>query len=226
MRLGSYMATAGAMQEQRRLDVIANNMANVTSPGFKKDSTHFDNLLGQVTFTSFQQGPIRETGHKLDLALSGQGFLKVQADSGLLFTRAGNLTVDGQKNLVTQDGWKVLGKSGPIKVENADNVRFGEDGQIFDGNTATGSLDIVTFAPGVELKKVEGGYFQPDSTDAAPMPASNCTVRQAALEGPNFNPVEEMVRMVESLRTFESFQKTIQTFDRDLDGQLIAKLAG
>jgi flagellar basal-body rod protein FlgF len=224
MRLGAYAAAVGSMEQQKRLDVIANNIANTNSPGFKKDNVHFSNFLGQVTYTTMDQGPIRETGHKLDVALSGNGLLRVQTDKGTNYTRAGNLTLNSDKILVTQDGWPVLGKRGPIKLENPASLRIEENGQVFDGDNQVDKLDVVQFPADIALKKTQNGYFEPAVKDAQPVPAQNCTVRQGSLEGANFNPVEEMVKMVETTRNFEAYQKTITTFDRDLDGQIISKL--
>ncbi len=223
MKVGSYVATIGSMEEQRRLDVIANNIANSNNPGFKKDSVYFSKLMGSSTYTSFDQGPLRDTGNKLDVALSGKGFLRVQGDKGTLYTRAGNLTLDKSKRLVTQDGWPVLGKNGPITVNNPTDVSIDENGQVFDGTAQVDTLDLVQFADSAGMKKLQGGYFEPAQGDN-PVKAENCTVRQGALEGANFNPVEEMVHMVESSRNFEAYQKMMQTLDRDLDGQLISRL--
>ena len=114
MKLESYYSTLGSMEEQKRLDIISNNIANTNSPGYKKDSIQFSDVLGEVTYTSMAQGPIRETGQNLDIALSGDGFLSVQTGQGTLYTRAGNLTLNSAKQLVTQDGWPVLGKNLPI----------------------------------------------------------------------------------------------------------------
>lgn len=225
MKLGTYIAAVGSMEEQRRLDIIANNIANSNSPGFKKDSVYFSDLMGALTYTSFEQGPVRETGHKLDLALYGKGFLRVQTDKGTLYTRAGNLTLDTSKRLVTQDGWPVLGKNGPITINNQADLNIDENGQVFDGNTQVDSLDLVQFPENASLKKVQGCYFEPGE-GVSPVKAEKCAVRQNHLEDPNFNAVEEMVRMVESSRNFEAYQKMIQTLDRDLDAQLISKLTG
>jgi flagellar basal-body rod protein FlgF len=227
MKLGVYSAAVGSMEQQKRLDVIANNLANASSPGYKKDNVHFDSILDQVTYTNLEQGPIRETDNKTDVALSGTGFFRVKTDQGILYTRAGNLTLDSGKTLVTQDGFPVLGRNGqPITIENTANLRIEADGQVFDGNNSVDTLDIVQFPSNVSMKKVRHGYFEPDSKEIGPTPAPNCVVRQGALEGPNFNPVEEMVKMVETMRNFEAYQKTIQTFDKDLDAQLISKLTG
>ncbi|MGO9534940.1 MAG: flagellar hook-basal body protein [Syntrophobacteraceae bacterium] len=225
MKLESYFSTLGSLEEQKRLDIIANNIANSNSPGYKKDSIQFSDVLGEVSYTSMAQGPIRETGQNLDVALSGDGFLSVQADQGTLYTRAGNLTLNSAKQLVTQDGWPVLSKNLPITVENPATIRITEDGQLFDGDNLLGNLDIVQFAPGVRLQKAQNGYFEPQTAGAQPVPATNCTVRQGSLEGPNFNPVEEMSRMVQTMRNFETYQKTFQS-TANLDSQLIAKTSG
>jgi len=225
MKLESYYSTLGSLEEQRRLDTISNNIANSNSPGYKKDSIHFSDVLGEVSYTNMAQGPIHETGNSLDIALSGDGFLCVQTDTGTLYTRAGNLTVNKNKQLVTQDGWPVLGsKNSPILVQDTQNFHVTEDGQVFDRSNQVDQLNLVQFPPN-SLIKAQGGYFQPQVKDTQPEKATNCTVRQGALEGPNFNPVEEMARMVQTMRNFESYQKTMQSSE-NLDSQLIAKTSG
>jgi flagellar basal-body rod protein FlgF len=224
MKLDSYFATLGSLEEQKRLDIISNNIANSNSPGYKKDGLHFSDVLGEVSYTSMSQGPIRETGHMLDIAISGDGYLSVNTDQGIVYTRAGNLTVNSAKQLVTQDGWPVLGRNAPITIENTAALRISEDGQVFDGNNLVDQLNLVQFPPN-SLKKAQNGYFEPQVKGTEPEKATNCTVRQGALEGPNFNPVEEMVRMVQTMRNFETYQKTMQSSE-NLDSQLISKTAG
>ncbi len=226
MKLESYLATLGSLEEQRRLDIISNNIANSNSPGFKKDSIHFSDVMGEVSYTSMAQGTIRDTGDKFDVALSGNGFLSVQTDQGLLYTRAGNLTVNSSNQLVTQDGWPVLGKNGPITIPDTGRFRINEDGQIFDGDDAVNQLAVMEFPSNVSLKKAQNGYLTPQVSGTQAVPAQSCKVRQGALEGANFNPVEEMVKMVETMRNFETYQKTMQVCDNGLDSQVISKLSG
>jgi len=170
------------------------------------------------------QGPIHDTGNKLDVAISGDGFLSVQTDQGTLYTRAGNLTANSSKQLVTQDGWPVLGKNGPITLENTANLSISETGQVFDGKNSIDQLAIVQFPPD-SLQKAQNGYFEPKDSETQPEAATNCVVRQGALEGANFNPVEEMAKMVQTERNFESYQKTISS-SGNLDSQLILKTSG
>jgi flagellar basal-body rod protein FlgG len=226
MKLESYLATLGSLEEQRRLDIISNNIANSNSPGFKKDSIHFSDVMGEVSYTDLAQGRIRDTGGKFDIALSGNGFLSVQTNQGVLYTRAGNLTVNSSKQLVTQDGWPVLGKSGPITVPDTGRFRINEDGQIFDGDDLVNELGVVEFPPDVSLKKAQNGYLEPQIPGTEPVRTQKCKVRQGALEGANFNPVEEMVKMVETMRNFETYQKTMQVCNNGLDLQVISKLSG
>ncbi len=225
MKLESYFAAAASQAEQTQMDIIANNLANANTPGYKKDILSFSALLGEIEHTDMSQGPIRTTGDKLDVALSGSGFLSVKTNHGILYTRAGDLAVNGSKQLVTQDGWPVLGKNGsPIEVNDVSQLRITSNGQIFDGNNAVNQLGLVDFPPN-SLQKVGGGYFQPENANVQPQQANNCTVRQGALEQANFNPVQQIAKMIVATRNFEAYQKTLQDAS-NLDSQLITKTSG
>lgn len=223
MRIGTYAAALGAVQQQKRLDVIANNLANANTAGYKRDEARFEDFVNESTFTQYDQGPIRTTDNPLDIALEGKGYLKLQSKDGPLYTRAGNLTVSRDKFLTTQDGLQVLGKNGPIQLTST-NIRITPEGQVFDGDTAIDSLDLVQFPDQTPLLKGNSGYLKPQDNTAKPTPATGCSVQQGALESANFNVVEEMARMVDTVRIFEAYQKVLQTSGQDLDGQLISKL--
>ncbi|MGC8490253.1 MAG: flagellar hook-basal body protein [Syntrophobacteraceae bacterium] len=225
MKLESYFASIGSQEEQTQLDIIANNIANSNSPGYKKDTLSFNALLGQVESTDMSQGPIRQTGNNLDIALSGSGLLSVQTGNGTLYTRAGNLAVNSSNQLVTQDGWPVLGKGGaPVTVTNVAALRISKTGQIIDGTNPPNQLALVTFPPN-SLKKVQGDFFQPVNSSTQPQPAIGCTVEQQALEGANLNPVQEMAKLIEATRYFETYQRTLKS-SNTLDSELIAKTSG
>lgn len=225
MKLESYLTAVGSEQAQTQLDIIANNVANSNTPGYKKDTLSFNTILGQVERTDMSQGPIRRTGDDLDIALSGSGFLSVKTDKGILYTRAGNLAVNSSNQLISQDGWPVLGKGGsPITINNVEALRISGNGQIIDGINAPNQLQLVDFPPN-SLEKLAGGYFQPANANTQPKQATSCTVRQGALEGANFNPVEEMARLIDTTRYFETYQKTLKSSD-NLDSELISKTSG
>ncbi|MEN6486515.1 MAG: flagellar hook-basal body protein [Syntrophobacteraceae bacterium] len=223
MKIADRAAALGSIEQQKRLDVIANNIANVNTPGYKKDEVHFADFIDQTTRTIWNQGSIQNTGQPLDIALVGEGFLKVQTPDGILYSRAGNLKLDKENKLVNQDGYPVLGKAGVIKA-NDRNVRIEQDGQVFDEEQSVATLDLVAFPQGTVLNKVHGSYVKPKNEEDAPSPAKNCTVQQSSLESANFSLVEEMTRMVDTMRVFEAYQKVLQISAQELDSQVINKL--
>lgn len=222
MRIGYYAAALGSLEQEKRLDVIANNLSNAGTAGFKKDGVQFKGFLDQFTYSQLTQGRVRRTENPLDVALSGEGYFRVKSDQGILFTRAGNLTRNRDNMLVTQEGWPVLGKKGePIRVETSD-LRIEENGQVFDDGEEVDALDIVKFPPGTHLEKARNGLFTPPP-GVAPIPAPECTVYQGSLEDSNLEMVSEMAHMIETMRVFEANQKTMQ-FHEQLDSQITSKL--
>ena len=161
------------------------------------------------------QGPIRETGHKLDIALSGNGFLSVQTNQGTLYTQGRKS--DGEQREATGYPGRLAGtgqKLADHRYENPAKFAYHEDGQIFDGDNQVGQPGYCSISARRSLKKAQNGYFEPQTAGTQPVKATNCTVRQGALEGANFNPVEEMARMVQTMRNFETYQKTYSEFAR------------
>jgi flagellar basal-body rod protein FlgF len=222
MRIGYCAAALGSLGQEKRLDVIANNLANAGTAGFKKDAVHFKDFFNQITYSVMSQGRVRQTNNPMDIALNGEGYLRVQSDQGILLTRAGNLTRNKDNSLVTQDGWPVLGRNGgPIKVETSD-VRIEKNGQVFDDGDQVDTLDIVKFPANTQLEKARNGLFNPPQ-GVEPIPATECSVQQGALEDANFDMVAEMTLMIETMRNFESYQKMLQVDDQ-LDSQITNKL--
>lgn len=226
MKIGYYAAALGTMVPEKQLDIIANNLANVETPGYKSDRVYFKDFMLQSSYTRMDQGKLRQTGSPYDIALQGEGFLKVQKDGRTLYTRNGNLKLDRNQMLVTQEGWQVLGESGPIELtgnnESVD-LRIEPDGRIFDGENEVDTLAIVKFNPTRRLRKTIHGYFEPVNAGAAPTPVTNVQVQQEFLETANFEVPEEMANMIDSLRGVESFQKVMRAF-QEIDSEMIKKL--
>jgi flagellar basal-body rod protein FlgF len=232
MKIGYYCAALGTREQAKRLEVISNNIANTNTAGFKKDTVLFRDFMVETSSPRMQQGSMRTTDNPLNIALMGDGFLKVQTDQGVMYSRNGDLRLSSDGTVTTQEGWPVLSKNGPIRLTSS-KVRISEDGQIFDINedpTATASkdsiatIDLVSFPGKTPMTKAGNGYFTPADATAAPLPTTTCTVHQGALEQANFNVVEEMTQMIDTLRTYESYQKVLQSFDQ-IDSQLSTKLA-
>jgi flagellar basal-body rod protein FlgG len=225
MPIGVYAAALGSQEQQKRLEVISNNLANTGTAGYKKDMVRFEDFLVETSSPLLEQGPLRSTGHPLDIALSGEGYLRVDSDQGTLYSRAGNLTLNRDGVLVTQEGWPVLGKSGPIQISGSSStLRVNPDGTVFDGNQNIDSLDLVRFPEKTALVKVQNGYFKTASDTEESVEAETCTVHQGSLEQANFNVVEEMSQMIDTLRNFEAYQKVLKAFD-EIDAQVINKVA-
>jgi flagellar basal-body rod protein FlgF len=226
MRIGIYGASMGSLQQEKTLDVIANNISNVATPGFKKDTVQFKDFISQSTHTRMDQGRIRSTDNPLDIALDGNGFLRVQSDSGVVFTRCGNLTLNKDNQLATQEGWPVLGKNGPIQIPIETkrlHISIQRNGQVFDGNDQIDTLDLARFAPETELVKTNNGYFKPSQGDPVAVQPGECSVLQGSLEEANFSVVEEMTHMIETMRMYEAYQKTLKFFEQE-DAQVTSKL--
>jgi flagellar basal-body rod protein FlgG len=165
------------------------------------------------------QGPVQHTGSPLDVALDGPGFFKVQTRNGLRYTRDGALGLNGENLLVNRHGDPVLGDNGPIRVEGPE-VAMGKDGQIQVDGVAVDRISVVDFKdPRLLLK--EGGSYYANARNVEELPRPEKTaLHQGYLEESNVDLTEEMIRMVEAFRAFESMQKGIQSID-EMTGKLI-----
>jgi flagellar basal-body rod protein FlgG len=205
------------------MEVIAHNLANTQTPGYKKDGARFSDFVSMSTYTQMDQGPVHSTGNPLDVALEGEGFLQVQGPNGAVYTRAGNLTLNSENILVTQSGLPVMGQGGPIQLQDS-TIRIERNGQIFDrNNNPVDTLAIVKFSKDTVLEKVGSNCFRPMGGNAESQAAEGCTIQQGAIEDSNLTAVEEMVRMISTMRAFEAYQKVMQSSFQQ-DSQLINKL--
>ncbi len=227
MRIGHHAAIIGMRQQEKKLAVIANNLANVGTAGFKKENAHFSDYVYQTSYMSMEQGRVKTTGQPLDVALLGDGFFKVQTDDGILYTRGGDFSINAQSILVTKEGWPVLGQGGPVTVAGGD-VRIEQGGQVFDRGPGqqefemVDTLDIAEFPKDTLMEKARNGYLRPRG-EVQPGPPENTAVHQGALEDSNFIVVEEMVKLIGTQRIFEAYTKALQTMGEG-DSQLINKL--
>lgn len=248
-----YRVLSGAMGDEQRLAQIANNLANVSTPGFKKDGAVFVDYLRQQladqgkaggskaadkanaptgawpvlgsTFTDYSTGPMQQTGAPLDVAIEGEGFFQVQVagEKQPLYTRAGNfkLTVDG--DLQTADGKAVLSDGGqPIKLDpQAGRIQITQEGEIYTGTTTAGKLGIVKFADPQKLEKYGAGLYRAPQ-GVAPQAVTTAVVRQGSLEGSNVNAIDEMVRMIQTERSYQTAQRAAQTIDESFSKRIDA----
>ena len=234
---------------ERQLDVIANNIANVNTAGYKADSTlfeeylntpaHEDNFVGvdrrvsyvqdRGTFRNFSQGAAEETKNPLDVAIDGSAFLVVQAPAGERYTRDGGLHINNQGQLVTVAGNPVLGTAGTITFQPTDHdINITPDGTItvVEGSGRTdsirGKLRLVSFANAQSLLKEGLNLFT--ANDGAAQPDTKSTVRQGFIEKSNVNAVSEMSLMMEVTRAYTMVSTLLQQ-QHDLQKSAIQQLA-
>jgi flagellar basal-body rod protein FlgG len=223
---------ASSMVPRLRLqEVIANNLANAETAGFKKDSIFLryvkeqQGLTGKLTpswearmidriYTDFSEGALDATGRDLDLAIQGEGFFAVQTPSGEAYTRNGAFTISPSGQLVTSENYPVLTDGGPLTVQGG-KLTVTATGQVSVDNAALGMLRVVDFANRDQLQKVNGSLYAAP-TGVTPTPTSSVVVRQGYLEKSNVDVLKEMVEMIESYRMFETGQRMIQMQDESL----------
>ncbi len=230
---GLYRSGSAMVPRIKQQETIANNLANVSTPGFKKDMLFTRELTRQQSknatrqtdwqtpmidqiYTHHSQGTLDKTGNPLDLALEGEGFLLVESPEGeALLTRAGNFSVDPQGFLSTSDGNRLMGEGGTINVGNGD-VSISEAGQVEVNNDVIGTIRVVEVENKAQLSKIGRSSFMiPNGIE--PVAAVNFAIRQGYLESSNVDIVKEMVEMIVSYRNYEADAKSLQTQDQSLE---------
>ena len=233
-----YLSMSGAKAAMQRQDVLANNLANVSTVGFRAELAAFRAVpvLGSGASTrvyalestvgaNHQAGAVQATGRNLDVAMKGNAWLAVQGLDGTeAYTRAGALDVNSEGLLVTQGGLTVLGDGGPITVPANSEVSIAGDGtvsaQTSNGrSTSVGRLKLVTPESPAALARGADGLFRAESDLAADTTAR---LQDGALEGSNVSAIETMVAMIAAGRQFEQQMKLLQTAERQ--EQVAAKL--
>jgi flagellar basal-body rod protein FlgF len=250
MENGLLIGLSRQMVLQRELDVVANNVANLNTTGFKADGNVFYEylmpvarsdrftgadrrlsfVLDRATWHRLGQGPIQQTGNPLDIAIDGDAFLAVQTPQGERYTRNGALQINVRGELVTSEGYRVVGENGPIVFQPGDReVAISREGTITvkEGNNVQesqrGKMRIVAFAQPERLQKDGTSMFVPPA-GTAPQPAPTSGVIQGAIEKSNVNGVQEMTRLIEVTRAYTAVAGMLQS-EQDLRRTAIEKLA-
>lgn len=223
---GLTSSASGMTAQMAGQDITANNLANVNTAGYKRDIPSFQAMLTSAVGAAptahvsggsgvdFSQGALQTTGSKFNFALEGDGFFTVQTAGGPAYTRDGAFTVSTDGYLATQNGDKVLGAAGPIKIGKSE-IAVDPTGQVSQGGVTLDTLKIARFANQGALAKIGGNLWS--AGRATPTVATGTSVRQGYLEASNVNSVSEMVSMISDYRTFEASSKAIQAADSTLD---------
>ncbi len=244
MNVSLYQAAAAMNANARWQEVIAENLAGSSIPGSRKQDISFSAVAagmvpglaglnggGYVMPTStatvnFQQGSLRPTGLPTDLAIEGPGFFEVQLPNGSHgFTRDGELQLSAQGQLVTKQGYLVLGDGGPLQLDPANStpISVSATGEISQGGGLKGRIRLVEFSQPSQLKPIGGGCFLADNPRSQALVAQSSQVRQGLLEGANTSPTTEMASLITAMRMFEANQKVMQMQDERM-GRVITDL--
>ncbi|WP_321367242.1 flagellar hook basal-body protein [uncultured Desulfuromusa sp.] len=228
MSSGKYSAISGAVARMQMLENISEHLASAKVPGYKKEMVAFEAKLGEArsgmatkgtNYThltkpviDFTPGHIEHSGDPLDLAISGDGFFRIQRPDGSFgYARKGNFTLNGDGTLIDTNGYPVMGTGGgEITLPNSD-VSIDLDGTIWDGSTRVGQVGLFRFADTSVLKRSGGEMFIPvDGTQPEAHP--NPKMSQQNLEASNIDMMKTMTRMTTNLRAFEATQKALKIY--------------
>lgn len=240
MNNGLYSAFLGMRARQRTLDTQANNIANAMTTGYKaerllystieadkKGESSMQNLVAGVMTsgaTDFTTGNINQTGRDLDVAIDGDAFLQIQTPRGVRYTRAGNLTLDANGQLVTKNGNLVVGENGAITVPKGGELSIGTDGSLSVKGQNIGKLKLVRFDNPASALQKEGDSLFIETGSEKPLQATNSRILQGSLEGSNINSIQEMVSMINNNREFESIQKSVSLMMNDLGRKIAGEI--
>ena len=242
MLRGIYAAAAGMINQRERLDVISNNLANISTTAYKRSQpvsrgfyqifaeevVRFPSLRGSqavpgggstldATADDFSPGPLVDTGNPLDVAIDGPGFFVVRAPAGERYTRAGNFSLNPEGQLVTQNGEPVLGEQGAIIIQG-DSVAISPNGDVIIDSVAAERIRIVDFPQPYKLTRLGQNQFGADEeTTRMREPVETPSLRVSALEHANVNPIAELVAMMDASRSYEAHQRIIIGMNESLD---------
>jgi flagellar basal-body rod protein FlgF len=212
---------------RRNMDIIANNLANVSTTGFKRETPMFEELLApveadtssmrEISFVrdwgilrDMTSGALLQTGSAFDVAVEGDGMLVVRTPEGDRYTRDGHMKLDPQGTIVTSNGDPIVGEGGPITLPpGATEIKIAQDGTISTKEGPLGRLSIVAFPTGALHKQGKNLY----AADIAPQPATSTRVLQGMIERSNVEPVYEMTQMIEVLRAYQHSTEQLNATD-------------
>jgi flagellar basal-body rod protein FlgF/flagellar basal-body rod protein FlgG len=234
MDSGFYAACAALMARSQALDLVANNLANTSTPGYRGQENIFRSFLATASGhpgsklnqavndfgisggsqMDMTQGNLEHTGNDLDFAVQGPGFFEVKTANGPAFTRNGNFQVSAQNLLTTAQGDPVMGENGPIHIVGGP-ATVSPDGTISIDGAVAGKIKLVEFPPATQLESVGKTYYSAPARSGTP--AKQSTIAQGSLESSNVNPVSGAVELVAVQRYAEMMQRALSMFHSEFN---------
>ncbi len=234
------MAASGLRARMESLELLANNVANASTGGYKADREFYSLYTAEEAqdsdplttmpvierpWTDLSQGLLEVTGNPLDLALSGTGFFTVEGPQGNLYTRNGNFRLSAGGRLVTKEGYPVRASNGvALTLDGSRSIAIAADGTVSQDGQTIGKLQISDFTGSGDFLKQGSNYFQAARPDVQPGAGQGVSVEQGKLEASNTGTAESAVRLVSVMRQFEMLQKAV-SIGEDMDRQAVEQVA-
>jgi flagellar basal body rod protein FlgG len=224
------IAAISMRNDHDRANVISQNVANVQTPGYKRSHAILETLAAATstsalalpptsrTVNDMRAGPFRPTSRNEDVAIEGEGFIEILTPTGPAFTRQGALRLDAEGRLLSSQGMPVMGTGGEIRLTN-DAFTVQQNGDIRQGGRIVARIKLAYFDNPAAMVAAGNGLFL-QGTAANREPDAPGVFRSGFLEGSNVNSAQEMVRLTETVRHFESMQKMVQGYDETLEKTL------
>jgi flagellar basal-body rod protein FlgF len=239
---GIFSSENAMRPKMTRMEVLANNLANVNSTGYKRDRLFVQMLKEGTTsppdargamdnvevdrYIDMREGPLQQTDNPLNLAIDGPGFFVAETSQGTRYTRNGNFTLSTDGSLVTAEGDPVMGNDGKIRLPNFEHlemkkIKITPSGEVLEGDQHVAQLRVVNITDPEMLQKDQHGMLMPrEGQRVTEIPDDQRVIRQGFLEESNVNGIEEMMAMIELSRGFETDQRIIKAQDATLDRSL------
>lgn len=237
---GLYTSAMGMIVQEKRQANVSHNLSNIETNSFKQQkliaaasnrvnvvnrsndpgnrltsigNMHFGTSIDDL-YTDFEQGVLKKTNNPLDFALDGQGFFTIQLPNGeQAYTRDGSFRLNENGELITREGYPVLGSNGDTISLGTENVTADISGGILTQSGQYFSFGIVNFEDVQDLHRLGDNLY---TFEGEPSPGGTYALKQGFVETSNINPLEELVKMIEITRNFESNQKAVQAMDETL----------
>jgi len=236
MIVGLFTGASSMVSQGDYQAVIARNLANINTAGYKKNVAVFQSYISSTTnqdqsstttstgsslgtiATDFSQGMLEYTGNDLDISIKGDGFFTVQASDGsILYTRKGQFVLSRDMKIVTADGWSLLGNGGEIQLpQNAKSVTIKGNGSIVADGKEIGKIRIVKVSKLSTLESVGGCAYKLSDNAPQPEDSTDSEIANRYLEKSNVNAVDEMVNMIANMRGYQIGHKVTDSIDETL----------
>lgn len=235
MIVGLYTGASSMISQGDYQAVIARNLANINTVGYKKNVAVFQSYLSQpqdkdtttapqgigsslgTIATDFSQGTLEYTGNDLDISIKGEGFFVVKTETGISYTRKGQFMLSRDMKIVTPEGWSLLGHGGEIQVpQNTKSITVKENGGISADGKEIGRIKIAAVPDLTALEPIGGCAYKLSDTVQQPNDSTDFKIAQRYLERSNVNAIDEMVNMISNMRGYQFGHKVTDSIDETL----------